>query len=218
MKKVSIIYLFLFFALTMSNAYSECPVSGVEVSVKNLDLNKSFKIKTNKNGKFSFNKLPAGNYALTVSLGGKSMSVGEDGSESISISADDKASGMASGKRKHKPITITKEIDKSSPMLATAIVDHVVQQKPGRTQRVSSEKVDDGKAKVSKRRLDADSDDDGLADADEKRTMKRNKRTMKRNQVDQDCDGRDINDSVKPILKIVIKDKKISGHVTLLKQ
>jgi len=30
------------------------------------------------------------------------------------------ATGMASGKRMHKPFTITKEIDKASPMLAQA--------------------------------------------------------------------------------------------------
>jgi type VI protein secretion system component Hcp len=33
----------------------------------------------------------------------------------------DAATGMATGKRMHKPITITKELDKSSPLLAKAV-------------------------------------------------------------------------------------------------
>lgn len=37
------------------------------------------------------------------------------------ISPRDTASGLPTGKRQHKPITITKEIDKSTPLLLTAL-------------------------------------------------------------------------------------------------
>jgi type VI protein secretion system component Hcp len=41
--------------------------------------------------------------------------------QSVSMGVSrDAASGMATGKRQHKPLTITKEIDKSSPMLMRA--------------------------------------------------------------------------------------------------
>ncbi|HUJ33255.1 MAG TPA: type VI secretion system tube protein Hcp [Candidatus Acidoferrum sp.] len=39
------------------------------------------------------------------------------------VAPRDQASGMAAGKRMHKPITITKEIDKASPLLHEA-TDH----------------------------------------------------------------------------------------------
>ncbi|MEO5781739.1 MAG: type VI secretion system tube protein TssD [Ginsengibacter sp.] len=38
------------------------------------------------------------------------------------ISPRDAASGLPSGKRQHKPLTITKEIDKSTPLLLKALV------------------------------------------------------------------------------------------------
>jgi len=40
------------------------------------------------------------------------------------ISPRDAASGMASGKRQHKPIVITKELDKSTPILANVLYNN----------------------------------------------------------------------------------------------
>ncbi len=40
------------------------------------------------------------------------------------VSPRDAASGMATGKRMHKPLTITKEIDKSTPLLFTALINN----------------------------------------------------------------------------------------------
>ena len=40
------------------------------------------------------------------------------------ISPRDSASGLPTGKRQHKPITITKEIDKSTPLLFQALVSN----------------------------------------------------------------------------------------------
>ena len=42
------------------------------------------------------------------------------------VSPRDPASGLPTGKRMHKPITITKEIDKSSPLLSTKLGEVVV--------------------------------------------------------------------------------------------
>lgn len=40
------------------------------------------------------------------------------------LSPRDTATGMATGKRQHKPLTITKQIDKSSPQLFSALVNN----------------------------------------------------------------------------------------------
>ena len=40
------------------------------------------------------------------------------------LSPRDAATGLASGKRQHKPISITKEIDKSTPLLHKALVSN----------------------------------------------------------------------------------------------
>ncbi len=40
------------------------------------------------------------------------------------VSPRDVASGMATGKRQHKPLTITKEIDRSTPLLYQALVNN----------------------------------------------------------------------------------------------
>jgi type VI secretion system secreted protein Hcp len=42
------------------------------------------------------------------------------------LSPHDAASGMATGKRMHKPFVVTKELDKSSPLLRTAWVNNEV--------------------------------------------------------------------------------------------
>ena len=40
------------------------------------------------------------------------------------ISPRDAASGLPTGKRQHKPLTITKEVDKASPLLMQALVNN----------------------------------------------------------------------------------------------
>ena len=42
------------------------------------------------------------------------------------VSPREVASGMATGKRQHKPLTITKEIDKSTPLLYQALVTNEI--------------------------------------------------------------------------------------------
>ncbi len=42
----------------------------------------------------------------------------QDVAKMADVKGGDAASGMATGKRQHKPLTITKELDKASPLLA----------------------------------------------------------------------------------------------------
>jgi len=42
------------------------------------------------------------------------------------LSPRDAATGLATGKRQHKPFTITKQIDKSSPLLFSALVNNEI--------------------------------------------------------------------------------------------
>lgn len=54
-----------------------------------------------------------------------------DNSVSEVVSPRDAASGLPTGKRQHKPMTITKELDKSSPKLAESVSGQVESMKPG---------------------------------------------------------------------------------------
>lgn len=47
----------------------------------------------------------------------------EISSVSQAVAPRDAASGLPTGKRQHKPVTITKQVDKSSPLLAKALAD-----------------------------------------------------------------------------------------------
>jgi len=42
------------------------------------------------------------------------------------VSPRDPASGLATGKRQHKPLLIVKEIDKSSPLLWNALINNEI--------------------------------------------------------------------------------------------
>ncbi len=104
------------------NLYAGEPIGGVNISIDQIPGGKTFKTKTNSKGEFSFKNLPDGNYLLTVSYKGQSAVVGKKGSEKIVVfGGSNKSSGLPTGKRQHKPVTITKELDKSSPLLAKAL-------------------------------------------------------------------------------------------------
>jgi hypothetical protein len=99
---------------------------------------KTTRVKVNSDGTFSAPSLPAGTYRWSFgatqpntpssSMGGGSARE----AESISFNftkieikyevqtAREAGSGMATGKRQHKPLTIRKEIDKASPQLYNA--------------------------------------------------------------------------------------------------
>ena len=66
--------------------------------------------------------MPDGNYTISCVCAGDvvSWSWGEtqSGSSNFEVKAPrDVATGQSSGKRQHKPLTITKEFDKATPML-----------------------------------------------------------------------------------------------------
>lgn len=65
-----------------------------------------------------------GNIKGSVTQAGREDSIMVIGFSHEVVSPRDAASGMATGKRQHQPLIITKEIDKSSPLLMNALVNN----------------------------------------------------------------------------------------------
>ena len=65
-----------------------------------------------------------GNIRGSVTQAGREDSIMVIGFSHEVVSPRDAASGMATGKRQHQPLIITKEIDKSSPLLMNALVNN----------------------------------------------------------------------------------------------
>ena len=63
-----------------------------------------------------------GSMAITAEKQGAFSPIAVTGLTHEIVSPRDPASGLPTGKRQHKPITITKEIDKSTPLLLNALV------------------------------------------------------------------------------------------------
>jgi len=73
-------------------------------------------------GSCAVSGLAAGTYQVQV-CDAKGMAVNSSVALSHSVTSPrDAASGLATGKRMHKPMTITKELDKSSPQLFSLVV------------------------------------------------------------------------------------------------
>lgn len=62
-------------------------------------------------------------HGSSTAPGTENMIVVENFSHEV-VSPRDAASGLPTGKRQHKPITITKRIDKSTPLIASALVNN----------------------------------------------------------------------------------------------
>ena len=60
----------------------------------------------------------------SVTQAGREDSIMVIGMSHACISPRDAASGNATGKRQHKPVVITKEIDKSTPLLASVLYNN----------------------------------------------------------------------------------------------
>jgi type VI secretion system secreted protein Hcp len=58
---------------------------------------------------------------LSFSFGANQSGIARDAASGQASGKRDAASGLPTGKRQHKPVTITKPIDKSSPILARAL-------------------------------------------------------------------------------------------------
>jgi hypothetical protein len=78
---------------------------------------KKFKMTENSDGSFTVTNIPAGTYKLiAVPAQGVDPSIPHLSMKfECVVSPRDAASGQATGKRQHKPFTITKELDKMSP-------------------------------------------------------------------------------------------------------
>ena len=63
-----------------------------------------------------------GDIAGSVTLKGREKQIMVIAVEHEVVSPRDPASGLPTGKRQHKPLVITKELDRSSPLLYTALV------------------------------------------------------------------------------------------------
>src|SRR5665213_1527656 len=74
------------------------------------------KVKINHDGTFQTPPLPAGTYSVSWGVG-----------HSITPSTGGSTGRAMSGRRRHDPITITKEIDKASPKLMTALGKIVIE-------------------------------------------------------------------------------------------
>ncbi len=60
----------------------------------------------------------------SVTQGGREDSIMVIGYSHEVVSPRDAASGLPTGKRQHKPVTITKEIDKATPLLMSVLVNN----------------------------------------------------------------------------------------------
>ena len=110
----------MFIASSASAAFdSYLKIEGVKGGVK--------KVVGCVNGACTISDLAPGEYIVSACLeGGKALPPAEVASHAIT-GPRDAASGMATGKRMHKPFTITKEWSASSPLLRIAIDEPGVQ-------------------------------------------------------------------------------------------
>lgn len=118
--KISLLMLVSF--VLISVAAISAPISKATVTLTNSSNGKTFTCVTDENGKFEIKNLPEGKYTFTCTSAGEVMSWSwgetQTGSYEFDVKAPrDVATGQSSGKRMHKPFTITKELDKSTPML-----------------------------------------------------------------------------------------------------
>lgn len=97
-------------------------VAASDMHIKISDIKGESKIVHCPSGTCTVTGLAAGTYQVQV-CDEKGAAVSSSTALSHSIkSPRDAASGLATGKRQHKPMTITKELDKSSPQLFSLVV------------------------------------------------------------------------------------------------
>jgi len=140
-------------------AFAGDPIHGVDIKL-GMAGGKTKVVKTDADGKFTFDNLSEGTYTLTISYDacsrainttGTGATVRQSGEHTFSVVCDDGnditvaaadvdgdgmadrtvshevqsprdlATGQASGKRMHKPFTITKEWGASTPMLSVTV-------------------------------------------------------------------------------------------------
>ena len=168
------------------------PIPGIDITLKNTETKEDLKTKTDKNGKFSIVPQTAGTYIFTLSVSGKSMSIGSKKGEEIVITGK-------KGKKK-KPVKIVKEIDKASPKLAGAIKDWVIDTYEGKDVRKKASKdYNSSRSNTSSIAHDGDPDNDN----DSPKSITPRKRKL----------------SVEQMIKasqevtVIVKGNKVSGSV-----
>lgn len=121
-KSIKISFLMLVSFVLISAAAISAPLSKATVTLTNSSTGKTCTCVTDANGKFECKNLPDGKYTFSCTSEDKMMSWSwgetQTGSYEFDVKAPrDVATGQASGKRMHKPFTIKKELDKSTPLL-----------------------------------------------------------------------------------------------------
>jgi len=190
----TLILIALVFSLSAATLFSGDPIPGIDITLRNTETNKTMKTKTNRSGKFRFNNLKPGTYIVELSFKGERMTIGGSRSESLVILPKDKSSGLATGKRQHKPITVTKEIDKASPKLAEAVCSG---NDPGKPDRRNSMSADYNSSRSN------NSSTKSTGDYDSSRS----------NRTGRTKDS----DKCSPVVKLVVTKNSFRGHVTVLK-
>lgn len=202
------------------NVRADYPVSGIEIEIENNSTGQKFTTKTNKDGKFSFSKLPTGTYSFSLVVSTKSYSVTDKRSKELNVvSPKDAASGLPTGKRQHKPMTISKELDKSSPKLAQACRNWVKD-----TYEKQNTSTKDYNSSRSNKTSSSAGPGDGIEDSDrgprsssssaksvEKRGRSRSSATM------NDMTFAKELDKSSPKLSITTNSDRVYGHITILK-
>lgn len=93
-----------------ASAQAGDPIPGLDVVLKAVPGGAIISAaKTDANGTFTFQKLAPGEYTLTLGPVGRQLVIGGSAEKLEVLTAREAASGMASGKRQHGAITITKE-------------------------------------------------------------------------------------------------------------
>lgn len=193
-----ILLTFVAFAMAATSLFAGDPIPGIDVTLRNTENNKTMKSKTNRSGKFSFRNLEPGTYVVELSYKGQRMFVGKDRNESLVISPRDAASGLPTGKRQHRPLTVTKELDKASPKLAEAVCRS---HNTTRSNRSSSSQD-----------YNSSRSNNGSAGA-----AAQNHNSSRSNRTSAVSIRGSAGDSCSPVVEVKVTKNQIRGHVTVLK-
>lgn len=93
-----------------ASAQTGAPIPGIDVVIKAAPSGAVVSsARTDAKGSFAFQKLAPGEYTVTVAQGGKTLVIGGPTEPLKILTAREAGSGMATGKRQHGAITVTKE-------------------------------------------------------------------------------------------------------------
>lgn len=109
-------------SLMLSVLFSANVLAAADMFIKISDVKGESRVISCPSGMCSLSDVAAGTYQVQVcDEKGGAVSSSVSLSQSV-VSPRDAASGLATGKRMHKPMTFTKRLDKSSPQLFSLVV------------------------------------------------------------------------------------------------